>query len=95
MRPSSSSNTIRPERSGFLNWNSSSRLSRGSRSIRSIFASFFMRSCACRAFVAFARKRSTNASMRAISACCFSIARPSASSRAACSLRQAVHVPLK
>ena len=33
--------------------------------------------------------------MRSISACCFSIARPSASSRAACSLRHACQVPSK
>ena len=62
--------------------------------MRSIFSSFFTRACAWRARVP-ARKRSTNRSRRSISASCFSIARPSASSRDAFSLRQACQVPLK
>ena len=67
---------------------------RGRASIRSIFASFFARDCAWRARVP-ARKRVTNRSSRSISACWRSIARPSASSRAAFSLRHACQVPAK
>ena len=94
-RPSSSSKITRPERSGFLKAKASARPSRGSRSMRSILLSFFRRSWAWRALVALKRKRSTKRSMRSISACCFSIARPRASSRAACSLRHACQVPSK
>ena len=68
--------------------------SRGSRVTRSILSSFFARDCAWRARVP-ARKRVTKRSSRSISSCWRSIARPSASSRAAFSLRQACQVPLK
>ena len=63
--------------------------------MRSIFESRFTRDCAWRALVAFARKRSMKRSIRSISACCLSIALPSAISRAACSRRQACQVPGK
>ena len=94
-RPSSSSKITRPERSGAENSNSRPLPSRGSRSIRSIFDSCFTRDCAWRAFVAFARKRSMKRSIRSISACCLSIALPSAISRAACSRRHWCQVPAK
>ncbi len=92
--PSSTSKITRPDRSGGLNAKPRPLPSRGSRSIFWILSSFFTRAWAWRARVP-ARKRSTNRSSRAISASCFSIARPSASSRDACSLRQACQVPLK
>ena len=92
--PSSISKMTRPERSGGLKRSRARLPSRGSRVTRSILSSFFARDCAWRARVP-ARKRSTKRSSRSISASCCSIARPSASSRAAFSLRQACQVPLK
>ena len=83
-----------PRALGRLEGEASDLPSRGSRSMRSILSSFFTRDCAWRARVP-ARKRSTKRSRRAISACWRSIARPSASSREAFSLRQACQVPLK
>ncbi len=77
----------RPVRSGLANWKPIDRVSLGSRVIRSILSSFFLRDWAWRALVALAPKRSMKRSMRAISLCCFSMALPSAISRAACSLR--------
>ena len=74
-----------PERSALPKLSDISRVSRGSRSIRSILFSALTRDCAWRALVAFARKRSMKRSIRSISACCFSIALPSAISRAAAS----------
>ena len=55
----------------------------------------FTRDCTWRALVALARKRSMKRSIRSISACCLSIARPSWSSRAAASRRQACQEPGK
>ena len=91
---SSISKTTRPERSGGLNAKPRPLPSRGSRVTRSILSSCFARDCAWRARVP-ARKRVTKRSSRSISSCWRSIARPSASSRAAFSLRQACQVPLK
>ena len=93
-RPSSISKITRPERSGGLKAKPSPLPSCGSRDRRSILSSFFWRACAWRARVP-ARKRSTKRVSRSISASCFSIARPSASSRCAFSLRQACQVPAK
>ena len=64
----------------------------GSRRIRSILSSSLARDWAWRARVP-ARNRVTKRSRRSISACWRSIARPSASSRAAFSLRHACQVP--
>ena len=88
IRASSSSKMTRPLRSGASKLNDSAAPSLGARSIRSIFSSALARDCAWRARVP-APQRATNRSSRAISACWRSIARPSASSRAACSARQA------
>ncbi len=92
--PSSSSKTTRPERSGGLNANPRPLPSFGSVVSLSIFSSFFARDDACLERVP-ALKRSTKCCSLAISACCFSIARPSASSRCAFSARQPYQVPLK
>ena len=94
IRACSSSKVTRPLRSGASKRKDSAAPSAGARSIRSIFSSALTRDCAWRARVP-APQRATKRSRRSISACWRSIARPSASSRAACSARQACQVPGK
>src|SRR3954449_2504587 len=90
----SSSSTVRPVRVDLSNAKPSALPSFGSRVTRCILSRRFWRDCAWRERVP-ARKRVTKRSRRWISACWRSTARPSAISRAACSLRQACHGPLK
>ena len=93
--PSSTSKITRPERSGGLKAKPSAlAVARVALDLVHL-VELLLRATAPACARVPARKRATKRSSRAISASCFSIARPSASSRAACSLRQACQVPLK